>query len=78
MTTISKAYLSPFVSKAELDKLIPTSTTFATTMTMKIQKRVSAFDLTLERPNEKLFFKGIRIPYPFNLVVPLKAGPMHN
>merc|ERR1712020_352798 len=78
LTTISKAYLWPFVRNVELNNVSPTSNTFATTVTMKFQKRVPAFDLTVERPNEKLFVKGIGIPYPFNLVVPLKAGTMHN
>ena len=33
-----------------------------------------SFDLTVTRPQEKMSYANIRLPYPLNVVLPLKAG----
>ena len=41
---------------------------------IQFQKDTPSFDLVLERPMEKLEFSQIRLPYPLNLILPLKSG----
>lgn len=41
---------------------------------IQFHKETPSFDLTIERPQEKMLFEQIRMPYPLNLVLPLKGG----
>merc|ERR1712082_249273 len=75
LTTVAKAYLWPFVREVQRNSNVVPAHTFTTTLKIGFQKRGPAFDLMVKRPEENLVFKGVRVPYPFSLVAPPKAGP---
>ena len=41
---------------------------------IRFNRRTPSFDLTINRPQEKIEFRQIRLPYGLNHIVPLKAG----
>jgi len=77
LTTIAKAYLWPFARGVQRNNNVVPTNSFTTTLKIGFQQRGPAFDLMVNRPEENLVFKGVRVPYPFNLVAPLKAGPQN-
>jgi hypothetical protein len=74
LVTIVKAYLWPFTSSIQSENHRVSGSTFTTSFKMEFQKWARAFELSIKRPTEELAFTNIRIPYPFALFVPLKAG----
>jgi hypothetical protein len=41
-------------------------------------RETPSFDLIINKPEESIVFSRIRIPYPLNLVFPMKAGTCPN
>jgi len=76
---IFKSLMWPFL-RVDLDHIHQTSSTIKsinsapTFARIQFQKDTPSFDLVLERPMEKLEFGQIRLPYPLNLILPLKSG----
>ena len=76
---VFKTLMWPFL-KVDLDRIYKTSSTVKsinsapTYARIQFHKETPSFDLIIERPMEKLKFAEIRLPYPLNLVFPLKSG----
>ena len=76
---VFKTLMWPFL-KVDLDHIYKTSSTIKsinsapTYARIQFHKETPSFDLIIERPMEKLKFAEIRLPYPLNLVFPLKSG----
>jgi hypothetical protein len=78
LATIAKAYLWPFARTMLAKPFNAAENTFSTTMKIAFKKAPlthKAFDLFVERPQERLVFINVRIPSPLNFIAPLKAGP---
>lgn len=78
LATIAKAYLWPFARTMQAKPFNAAENTFSTTMKIAFKKAPlthKAFDLFVERPQERLVFINVRIPSPLNFIAPLKAGP---
>lgn len=78
LATVAKAYLWPFARTMLAKPFNAAENTFSTTMKIAFKKQPlthKAFDLFIERPQERLVFINIRIPSPLNFIAPLKAGP---
>jgi len=76
---VFKTLMWPFL-RVDLDRIHQTSSTVKsinsspTYARLHFHKDTPSFDLVIERPMEKLKFVQIRLPYPLNLILPLKSG----
>ena len=73
-----KTLMWPFL-KVDLNTLLETSSTVKSINSAPVyarlhfHKETPTFDLTIERPMEKLQFGQIRLPYGLHMVLPLKG-----
>jgi len=65
---IKMDYVTPAIAMQEASPMMRTS------LLLQFNRQTPSFDLTVVRPNEKIQFRQIRLPYPLELVLPLKAG----
>jgi len=78
-TEYLKMFLWPYIKAAKSSssleqKLQSNSGNYATLARVLFHRETPSFDLILNRQSETISFSKIRIPYPLNLVFPLKAG----
>ena len=78
LAALAKAYMWPFTSKIQKRNETVSKNSFSTQLKMQFQNRLPAVDVTIIRPKEELVFANVRIPYPFSLFAPLKAGQNNN
>jgi len=78
LAALAKFYMWPFTSKIQKRNETVSTNSFSTQLKMKFQNRSPAIDVTIIRPKEELVFANVRIPYPFSLFAPLKAGQNSN
>jgi len=74
---ILKIYLWPHletVKKSERNEVQERSDNFNTLCQIRFSRDTPSFDLIINKPDQSITFSKIRIPYPLNLVFPMKAA----
>jgi len=67
-----KVGLWPFLKSDKASSVYERSD--STVCRIQFHRETPTFDLTIERPEEKVSFVSIRMPYPLNYIFPLKAN----
>merc|ERR1719481_1162049 len=70
-----KAYLYPYYCPASstVESHQFESSRYRSTVQLSFRQQTPSFDLEIVRPTEKVFFRNVRISYPYNLFFPLTA-----
>merc|ERR1719402_1541322 len=70
-----KAYLYPYYcpSSSTVESHQFESLRYKSTVQVSFHQQTPSFDLEIVRPTEKVFFRNVRISYPYNLFFPLSA-----
>merc|ERR1712200_208406 len=70
-----KAYLYPYYcpSASTVESHQFESLRYKSTVKVSFHQQTPSFDLEIVRPTEKVFFRNVRISYPYNLFFPLSA-----
>jgi len=76
-----KAYLWPYYCPSSSTSVESTSQSssaearrYKSTVQLSFRQQTPSFDLEIVRPNEKVFFRNVRVSYPYNLFFPLTAA----
>lgn len=67
-----KVALWPFLKSDKVSSVHDRSE--STVCRIQFHRETPSFDLVIERPEEKVSFVRVRLPYPINTIFPLKAG----
>merc|ERR1712126_484959 len=70
-----KAYLYPYYcpSASTVESHQFESLRYKSTVQVSFHQQTPSFDLEIVRPTEKIFFRNVRVSYPYNLFFPLSA-----
>merc|ERR1719300_2228637 len=70
-----KAYLYPYYcpSASTVESHQFESLRYKSTVQVSFHQQTPSFDLEIARPTEKVFFRNVRVSYPYNLFFPLSA-----
>merc|ERR1719249_495085 len=70
-----KAYLYPYYcpSASTVESHQFESLRYKSTVQVSFHQQTPSFDLEIVRPTEKVFFRNVRVSYPYNLFFPLSA-----
>merc|ERR1712200_25948 len=70
-----KAYLYPYYcpSSSTVESHQFESLRYKSTVQVSFHQQTPSFDLEIVRPTEKVFYRNVRISYPYNLFFPLSA-----
>merc|ERR1719334_1009128 len=70
-----KAYLYPYYcpSASTVESHQFESLRYKSTVQVSFHQQTPSFDLEIIRPTEKIFFRNVRVSYPYNLFFPLSA-----
>ena len=70
-----KAYLYPYYcpSSSTVESHQFESLRYKSTVKVSFHQQTPSFDLEIVRPTEKVFFRNVRVSYPYNLFFPLSA-----
>merc|ERR1712002_106565 len=70
-----KAYLYPYYcpSSSTVESHQFESLRYKSTVQVSFHQQTPSFDLEIVRPTEKIFFRNVRVSYPYNLFFPLSA-----
>merc|ERR1712235_180142 len=70
-----KAYLYPYYcpSASTVESHQFESLRYKSTVQVSLHQQTPSFDLEIVRPTEKIFFRNVRVSYPYNLFFPLSA-----
>merc|ERR1712198_738311 len=73
--TFLKAYLYPYScpSASTVESHQFESLRYKSTVQVSFHQQTPSFDLEIVRPTEKIFFRNVRVSYPYNLFFPLSA-----